>query len=216
MAAKQKYEVEDGAELVAILAESGTGEGKLAVARECLARAEAQERHASSQEVFDAMADSHLVFKGTLDKALAIMETGRPVRSEVAAAAIPIEQVIIARRANGRKRVRIDPPVPLTRQVDSGLTLGAGADVDRSGGDAGPNPPPTATGPESTAPVVASGASIVPGPGSNPTPPPLLSTDRPGFSPVVESGPAKPGVSAPTPAVQTPQQGTPPKPNRGR
>lgn len=69
--------VEDGARLVQLMRESGTGEGKLEIARAVLLRAEAEGRRATAEEVFAECANEPArVFQGTLDKMRNIIDTG--------------------------------------------------------------------------------------------------------------------------------------------
>lgn len=67
----------NGAELVRKLAESGTGEAKLDVARKTLVTINDQEqRLATAEEVLAAM-ESAGVSEGTLEKARSIIQTGK-------------------------------------------------------------------------------------------------------------------------------------------
>lgn len=69
--------VTSGVQLVVMLRDSGTGEAKLAVAREALKLAADEDRHPTAEEVIEYMEQSGTVPDGTLEKARSIAEHGR-------------------------------------------------------------------------------------------------------------------------------------------
>lgn len=87
--------VTNGADLVRRLKASGTGEGKLAVARECLESVYRDSRRVASSDEVIAALESRGVYPDTVKKARRIVETGLAEEAEVA----PVEQSIEDRLA---------------------------------------------------------------------------------------------------------------------
>jgi hypothetical protein len=100
-----------GGDLVAALAESGTGAAKLAVARAELERVfEAKGREATAAEVVAAMAAAD-VGEGTLAKARALCETGQVRLPELPAE--PIEVRLRKLREAAPKPDDVTPPAEI-------------------------------------------------------------------------------------------------------
>lgn len=94
----------DGPELVYALAESGTGESKLAIARACLLRHHREGSRASAEDVIREMEESGTVFAATLDKARALQKFGELRAPAVAAGGPPIERVLMEGSARRRSQ----------------------------------------------------------------------------------------------------------------
>lgn len=103
VASRQRYAIEDGAELLVALAETGTGTDKFWLARQRMEQADVAGRRLTSEEVFEALQQTPGVFEATLRKAWSLMLHGKLTEDAKPAPVLTVEQRLMLGRRKGQK-----------------------------------------------------------------------------------------------------------------